>query len=318
MKRSFFNLESTMRKKAAMDMKSTMKEMEPKSTCDDGDSSMVSLDNDYFAYVACFKGFTSVHIRKYVTSNDKDIPEECRFRPTKDGLTMSAAVWRNLCDNFYNLKKDSYDKVVILGKHLCVSREFQNGQQLFVLQKLFQRQNLSFEFTNHVVLKKEQFSKLSLSSSKITDEVKECLITKSLEFFVYQELEQSRHLLNPCRASNDLQLSLSKSILKSVAIKISELYEKSITDEERFSFDFSPLSRQEKFNNFFELALFQLDFKVIAKDFVLSNKDVDFETELGQEEFFEGLNLNILFKQIEKLYIEEEENLYKNLMNCTK
>lgn len=73
-------------------------------------------------------------------------------------------------------------------------------------------------------------------------------------------------------------------------------------------------SRTEQFDEYFEQALFQINLKDVAKDFVKNNLNVDFNFVLGQQEFFDAVDTKGLFKSIKKMYIAEANAEYDELI----
>lgn len=312
MKRAVGNdLESRMRKKAALDLKAVSEREEKDARAKSAvmhQCEEFCLGDDFYVVVNSFKGFTRVHIRKYVPDNDGCL------RPTKDGISVSPIVWNSLIKEFFKFRgSECLDNSIVVNRDLCVSAQSVNGEQVFVLQRLFQRKNLRFEFTpKHIVLNRSQFTKLVFDATAITNKVCETLIKGTLCGFIYDEMNNSKIVFEELKYPfiPDVTDSLVKCIATAVTLKISELYD---SREKRFMQDFL-MSRAEKFNEFFDQSLFQLDWHQIAKDFVEKNNNCDISTAIHQEEFFDGLDIIKLFNNIEKMYINEEENTLDNLM----
>lgn len=302
------NLESRMRKRAAIELQGTLKQKQEDERLNrlaqmDVPSDLVTLGDDYFATVCSFKGFTSVHIRKFIPDDDGDLS------PTKDGITFSPVVWDLLRKEILTYRgNENLDKVTVVNKSVSVTIQTVGDKQMFVFQKLFQRKNLMLQFLpNYVVLNDMQFSNLKHNASILTEQVKENLITETLQYYVNEELQNVPDL-GYSTSFDDMTESLIGCILNSVDLKINELYLKCENFESRFTENIL-LSRPEKFQKYFESSLYHLDWRLIAKDFVEKSKNLDIKTLIEQEEYFDSLNVNTMFEKFEKLYIGDEESV---------
>lgn len=278
---------------------------------------MVHLGGENFLYVNCFFGQTRVHIRKHVCDEDGF------FHPTKDGVSLSPKVWYSLCAEVYGiLNHKSSDKVFVIERDLCVSKQMKAGFQLFVFQRLFQRKNLSMQYVpEHVVLRAVELAKLDDSKNFIMECVKTELITYTLFNNITKEIHNSNLDLKPditCDGFLQLIESLGKCLCVFITLKITELMN-CFGCRDHYQADFMhdciSKSRTEQFAEYFEQALFQINMDDVAKDIVKKNLNVDFNYVLGQQEFFDAVDVKGLFKSVEKMYASEEEIEYNDLMN---
>lgn len=265
------------------------------------------LGGENFLTVNYFLGHTRIHIRRYVQNQDGELG------PTKHGVSLSPIVWDSLCKEvriIYNHK--STDKIFVIERDLCISKQVKDGFEVYVFQRLFQRKNLSLQFVlERVVLRACEFVKLMDNMNIITDRVKEGLITYTLAHYMAEELSNIHLEIKPkCDPGAVLQLleSLSKCLTVSISLKITEMLN-CFGCRESFSVDFMhdcvTKSRAEKFTEHFDKALYSINMRDVAKDIVHKNLNIDFDYVLGQEEFFDALDVKKVIESIEKMYIGE-------------
>ena len=69
-----------------------------------------------------FLRHTPVHVRKYAVN------EDCEYQPSKDGLSLSPKTWHSLCGELkLTLRHKLAEKVFVIEKDLCVSKQFKDG-----------------------------------------------------------------------------------------------------------------------------------------------------------------------------------------------
>ena len=291
-------------KKPAMDLKDTV----PITKTVAESSDRKHLGGENFVSVNHFLGQTRVHIRRYVRDDDGEL------HPTKDGVSLTPIVWHFLCAELRFICNDkSPEKMFVIKKDLCISKQLKDGANVYVFQRLFQRKNLSMQFIpEFVVLQGAELGKLYDSVSVITDCVKDSLVTYSLEYCIAQELKNPSLGLNPVDKPDpflDLMDSLRKCLTVSLTLKIAELLKcfgcREFYDA-KFMHDCYTISRSEKWSENFDQALFSIDMRDIAKDIVKKNLTLDFDLVLGQQEFFDAIDVKKLFESIQQTYVGEE------------
>lgn len=119
----------------------------------------------------------------------------------------------------------------------------------------------------------------------------------------------------------ELLESLSKCLCVTLTLRITELTKCSGCrdfSDANFMHDCIATTSAEKWSTFFDQALYSINMKDVAKDIVHKNLHIDFNYVLGQEEFFDALHVEGLFKSIEKMYIGEEESMYDDdlIISC--
>ena len=277
---------------------------------------LIHLGGDIFAGVNQFLGLTRVNIRRYVVNEDGE------YQPTKDGVSLSPKIWHSLCGDLKSiLRHKSPEKVFVIEKDLCISKQLKDGVTVFVLQRLFQRKNCSMQFVpEFVALRGPEFAKLFDSVSEITKQLKEGLITYSLAYFIQKELDNPNVQLDTTENTSDyleFSESLCKCLCVSITLKITELTKcfgcHDFFDED-FMHDCISTTRSEKWSAFFEQALYLIDMKDVASDVVKKNLNLDFNYVLGQLEYFDALDVEGFFKSVEKMYIGEEQANYDDLI----
>lgn len=277
---------------------------------------MVHLGGENFLKVTGFLGHTRVHIRRHACDDNG------LYHPTKDGISLSPKVWHSFCREVNNILNHRIsDKVFVIDRDLCVSKQMEDGIELFVFQRLFQRKNLSMQFVpEHVVLRGSEMAKLVDNKNFITECVKDALITYTLFFNITNELSKPNWDFKPdenCDGFLQLIESLGKCLCISITRKIVEIIN-CFGCRDHFQVDFMhdcmSNSRTEQFDEYFEQALFQINLKDVAKDFVQNNLNVDFNFVLEQQEFFDAVDTKGLFKSIKKMYIAEANAEYDELI----
>lgn len=307
------SLEQLMRKKAALDLANLPK-------CDnmplDNPKDLINLGGENFVTVQEFIGHTRVHIRRYISEEDSG------FNPTKDGVSISPKVWYSLRREIQNIVNHrSCDKVFVIDRDLCISKQIKDGVQVFIFQRLFQRKNMCLDFVpERVVLNNTQIEKLIQKMPIVTDGVKNGLITYTLFYCIEKELKNSNLQLkldNSVDGFLQLLLSLKECLRVSISIKISELIncfgcrESHLAD---FMHDCKVFSREQKWEQYFELALYSIDMNSLARDILQKNLNIDFNRILYEQDFFDSLIVSELFTSIQKLYVDDE--LDDNLIIC--
>lgn len=109
--------------------------------------------------------------------------------------------------------------------------------------------------------------------------------------------------------------SLKKCLCVALTLKITELIKcfgcrDSYTAN--FMHDCMTKTRSQKWSECFDRALYQIDIGNLAKDLVLKNLNVDFDTVLGIQEFFDCIIVKEVLNAVQKMYIGEEEPMYDN------
>lgn len=278
-------------------------------------SNMFHLGDDNYVSIVFFLTHTRVHIRRFLTD------EEGFIHPSKNGVSLSPSVWHSFQRKSYNFA----EQVIIIDKDLCVTREIKDEGNLYLFQRMFQRKNLSFQFLpENVILAGSHMANLQDLFSTISAKVKECLIQQTLGYFVSFEHTHAETIPDSSNANifcdfhdyANLTFSLKKCLTKSVSVKICELfycfackadYPKS---DLHACITFSPT---EKFEGYFELAFYKLDFRQLAKDFYLENAN-DFSI-VPVDNFFSTLDVSSVLKDIKKMYIENEETVFDNVIS---
>lgn len=265
---------------------------------DEDETHLIHLGRDYYVDVNYYKGFTHIHIRKYFKD---DIG--C-MRPTKRGVCISPAVWTQMKTNFNNFKEND-DISQVISNDLFITSHTKDGQCFYTLQKLFQKKNTSFEFRNEfVVLSSNELFQLKRSAETISDRINDLLISHTLSHYVYQQVTEKQLDFNEHGGVYDpekIEYSLSKCLTTAITQKITEVTDCNDT------YDIA-----DKFELFFERALYTLDWNSVAKDFVEENKDFGLLGALNdEEEFFDVIDVKALFKSIENMYMME--NLFKSI-----
>lgn len=329
------NLETRMRKKAALDLareqeKEQQEIARKRSIVRYGDKGeliytldtlptwMMHLGDYNMVEVNCFSGYPRVDIRKYVPDEKEGL------HPTKEGVSVSPDVWDSLLEELNSiLNKDSKD-MVIVKKDLCLSRQLVDGETLVSLQRLFQRRNHSLEFIpKWIVLKPKHVNKLDKCSEDISQIVKEAFIRLTMDSFVKKELENfsQSHCAeiepdNP-EGFSELFKVLVKCMKQCIATRIFELFQCDGCKEPT-PFNFHSclnMSIEDKFADYFISALYTLDWKQLSHEFVKENvSNCHFQNLIFSFDFFSNLDVNNLFKEIEDLYIQEENVLYQSAL----
>lgn len=324
------NLESRMRKEAANELHQKLRlqnEYENRvakriKVDDSGEtlftreslpSNIFHLGGDNYVSIVFFLSHTRVHIRRYSTD------EEGFLHPSKNGVSLSPSVWHSFVRKSYNFA----EQVIIIDKDLCITREIKDEGNLYIFQRMFQRRNLSYQFLpENVILTGSHMAKLQDLFSTISVKVKECLIQQTLAHFV--SLEHIHVETEPERSNADifcdfhdyanLTFSLKKCLTKLVSEKICELFDCFACKADypksnlHACITFSPT---EKFEGYFELAFYKLDFRQLAKDFYHENVN-DF-TIVPIDNFFSTLDVSSVLKDIKKMYVENEETVFDNV-----
>ena len=277
--------------------------------CDSAD--MKHLGGENFLTVNEFLGQTRVHVRRYVADKDG------KFHATKDGVSLSPKVWHSLCSEIRTiLNHKNREKMFVIERDLCISKQVKDGAEVYVFQRLFQRKNMRLQFVSeHVVLTRLEMGKLDDNKSSITDRVKDGLITYTLSTHISEELSNTSLEFKPTYdqyASEKLYDSLCQCLVVAISEKITELLN-CFGCRESYQADFMheclTKSRSEKWAEYFEQALYTIKFKEVAKDIVQKNLNLDFQYVLGQEEFFDGLIVSKVIESLEKIYVGEENVL---------
>ncbi|XP_035205342.1 uncharacterized protein LOC118180349, partial [Stegodyphus dumicola] len=281
---------------------------------------MFHLGGDIFVTVSCFIGLTRVHVRKYVT-DENDL-----LHPTKDGVSLSPLVWKEFCDhaNTFAFFEDS-ESVSIVKNDVCVSKQNVKGEIIISLQRLFQRKDFRLEFVpEHVLLRKEHLLKLDSKYSEICAVLKETpppLISKALNYFVRKQLVADIHFEreyagDPDRPNgfHELQDSLCKCIEKFISNKITEhfvCFGCQVGYNNQLGHECLSTSRAQKCENYFDQALFTVNWTDIAKDFILQNKsNINFSNLIVTDDFFDVINVNDVLTNVQSLYVGEEIDLF--------
>lgn len=319
-----FTVTSEMRKKVAKDLanektdapKFTRQNVRINSsgnaayTLDSLPTDMVHLGSENFVLVSGFIGQTRIHVRRHVCDEDG------YYHPTKDGISLSPKVWLSFCgevNEILNCKLP--EKVFVIDRDLCVCKQTKDDVQLFIFQRLFQKKNLSMQFVPEcVVLRGPELGKLADKKNFITECVKSNLITYTLSFNLDKEIKHSKLNLKTSDYSEGfLQLieSLGQCLCVFITLKITELINCFGCRENyqaNFMHDCTLLSREQKFEQYFDRALFLLNWNDLAKDILQKNLNIDYDYVLYQQEFFDAIDADGLFKSIKKMYITVDSN----------
>ena len=319
------NLESRMRKEAADDLQkelhlqAELRERASKRikvddsgqafyTKDSLPSSMFHLGGDNYVSIVFFMSHTRVHIRKFSTD------DEGFLHPTKDGVSLSPSVWLSFQKKCYNFP----GQILFVDKDLCVSRETQDEGNFYVFQKLFQRKNFSFQFLpENVILSGVHMANLQYLFSDINVKVKECLLQNTLAHFVsYEHSQRETEVDNSnsdtfCDLHNFINLtsSLTKCLTKYVSGKINEIFHCFACKEKYPMSDLhscATYSFTEKFEEYFDVAFYNLDWRQIAKDFY--NENVNDFLFVPIDDFFAFLNVTDILSDVKKMYTNNQQN----------
>lgn len=272
---------------------------------------MKYLGGENFLSVNYFLGQTRVHIRKFIVDPDGEL------QPTKNGVSLTPKVWQSLCREIKTvLNHKSSEKITVIETDLCISMQVKDDVELYVFQRFFQRKNMSLLFVpEFIVLTFAEIEKIVENMHNITDRVKDGLITYSLAYHIYQELNNTNLQLIPVDNPDAfLQLldSLSKCLTMAITMKISELINCFGCREcyqAPFMHDCLTKTRAEKWLKYSDCALYSINMRDIAKDIVDKNLNIDFKFVLGQEEFFDKLITSKILESVQKKYVGEEQQL---------
>ena len=315
------NLEARMRKKAAFDLKVELEHQEKlkqaaskKVKIDDSGKllfcleslppNMFHLGKDNFASIAFFLGHTRVHIRKFITDS------EGFLHPSRQGVSLSPLVWHSFQEKSYNF----VDDILVSEKDLYISREKKDGEFIYILQRMFQRKNLSFQFIpDSVILTQREMHRLRDYIPQINLKLQEHLIKDTLAHFVshehsqHSEVENSNDSILYCDFHDYANLihSLSQCLCKALSLKIMDIFicfgcESGYPKPDFHDCEFQ--SNAEKLDKYFELSFYMLDWRLIAKNFYNENA-TEFHV-LSPGEFFSSLDAMSLISDVKKLYIE--------------
>lgn len=275
---------------------------------------MKYLGGEKFLSVNHFLGQTRVHIRRYIVDSDGEL------QPTKDGVSLTPKVWQSLCREIKTiLKHKSAEKTTVIETDLCISKQVKDNVELYVFQRLFRKKNNSLQFVpEHVVLNLPELEKIVDHMGDITDRVKDGLITYSLSYYMYDELNNVNLQLNPLDNSDsflELLDSLSKCLAEAMTIKITELincFGCRESYQASFMHDCCTKSRTEKWLEYADLALYSINLRDVASDIIQKNLNIDFKYVLGQAEFFDSLIIPKIWESVQKIYVGEEQQEDEN------
>lgn len=325
---NIFSLECRMRKKATLDLGPQQKEENTnrlrQNICYNSDGIriytletlppwMFHIGDLTIASVSCFSGTTRIHIRKYVPDDFAGL------HPTKEGISVSPEVWESLLQQLFSFSNHRDDKILIVKRDICLSRQSENNETLLCLQRLFQRKDYTLEFIpQRIVLNLGQLHKLDSCSDMIRTIWKEKLFTNSMRHFVHKEIGDSYYndthhvdeMQDYLERLRELMHGLTKCFKKHISAKISELSPctacHGIYEFKPFSHTCEASSPEEKFINYFDKALYFLDWELLSKDFVSENISCPhFKRLVLSLNFFELLDVKNLFADVKAMYIEE-------------
>ena len=192
-----------------------------------------------------------------------------------------------------------------------------DGDFIFVFQRMFQSKNMCFEFiTDNVLLTQREMHQLRDYFPQINEKLKEHLIKETVAYFLSHEHCKSSNVENVRDSQvfydfhdyTNLIHSLGKCLLRALSLKITEIFVCSGCNSGYPKPDFhdcESLTNEEKFDLYFELAFYKLDWQQIAKNFYSENAS-DFHV-ISSSEFFSSLNVMSLICDVKKIYIEMEE-----------
>lgn len=337
MKRSYshwniFSSEKEMSKKAAMESTTDLAERKssnstsvkdkdrrirysskgaPMYTLDSLPPNIIHLGGENFVSVNHFLGHTRVHIRRYVAD------DEGYYQPSKEGVSIPASVWisfQSHLDDFDYYK--SSDETIVVDNDLCVSRYTKDSEQFIAFQRLYKREDMSFQFVpERVILTSKQLSQLSGFTPTINEKIKESLIKYSLPYHIYREFDKKDRLgLEKYFERVDLlKKSLVMCITFALSVNINKITDcKGCKETGDLQFMHNCLrSRADKFEECFERAFHLINFCDVAKDFVERNCHVEIADVFAQSEFFDVLNVNDFIYAIEKMYVGHEEKEFE-------
>ena len=297
-------LEAEMRSKAAKRIKVDDDSGETFYTKDSLPPSMFHLGGDNYVSIVFFLSHTRVHIRRFVAD------EEDFLHASKNGVSLSLSVWHSFQKNSYNFG----GQFLIIDKDLCVSREVKEAGHMYAFQRMFQRKNLSLQFLpESIVLTGAQMANMQDIFSDINIKVKECLLQQTLAHFVFYEHSQSDKELNDSNPDiyrdfhdfANLSHSLAKCLTKYVSKTIDEIFNCFACKE---NYPLSDLhacvtqSATEKFEEYFDIAFYKLDWRQLAKDFYAENVNDFLIVPIG--EFFSFLNISNVMEDVKQMYID--------------
>ncbi|GFY03782.1 PC4 domain-containing protein [Trichonephila clavipes] len=234
-----------------------------------------------FISVNTFQKQTRVHIRVYAT-DDRGI-----LHPTKNGVSLKPEVWCAL--------------------HNIVSVS---------IQRLFQRKDSSFQFVRErVLLNGENLDQLRDSYERVLKCVKNKLLTYTLSEYVVAEVDRLPEIdslyydVDSPHGLHELFDSLCKCLTKYVSNNIS-LFVK--LDCAVCQDDFilpkihecMNVSKRDCFDMYFERALYNIDWKTLAVDFVNLNKNRPY-IKFFRNDMFDLMEIENVFKKVEDMYVNE-------------
>ncbi|KMQ82812.1 activated rna polymerase ii transcriptional coactivator p15 [Lasius niger] len=274
-------------------------------------SSMFHLGSENFVTITLFNGFTRIHIRRYKTD------PEGYLHPTRSGVSLPLTTWKSFQEKIGALQFSG--QVLVIEKDLCITCEQKDNELLFSFQRMFQRKSLQLTFLpENIVINRRQMQRLRDLMDTINVTLNNFLIKETLCYFTAQEQKNNADVLQLAASQifndfpdyTEVTDSLSQLLVKYLSPKISECFQRFLPNNMDL-YEHLTQSRQEKFENYFEMSLYQLDWQQLAKDFYMTHPP-NFAI-IMVSDFFSNLNAEELFKKVKQLYIAEEEKMFVNL-----
>ncbi|GFT77273.1 PC4 domain-containing protein [Nephila pilipes] len=145
-------------------------------TMDNLPKHMIHLGALIFISVNTFQKQTLIHIQLYA-KDDRGI-----LHPTKDGVSMKPEVWSAFHGQLNSFRPyEKFENAFIVKKDICLFNLSDKGNELVSIQRLFQRNDSSFQFVlERVLLNSENLDKLHDSFELEFECVKNKLLTYTL------------------------------------------------------------------------------------------------------------------------------------------
>lgn len=296
---------SSKKKMKYSDVDDEKQEDAPAITMDSLPREFFHLGGDVFAVVSCYIGITRVHIRRYRTNDCGEL------FPTKQGVSISPAVWETLSDRLNIFMNGMSDGCMIISRDLCLNK-LENDKISF--QRLFKKKDNSLCFLPEcVVLTTCEATKLYERADSITLQVKNTLLQSSLRHFVHLELKKypdpdSSEYCDPdCPDGwTETKNSVCELLKNSIASYINKHF-MCFCGDETSGHDCLKFTYEYKFKECYQSAFYCIDWRSVAHEFVKKNHQRSYlNTLIYLCGFFECLEINDILEIVKNMYIKDD------------